>query len=99
MVKSVGREMASRSVRLFMVPGMHHCLGEEFPANATTDFDAVAAVKAWKAGGPAPEQIVVTHTEKDGAKSKRLVCAYPRVAHYNGKGNPQDMANFSCRMP
>ena len=98
-VKSVGREMASRSVRLFMVPGMHHCLGEEFPANATTDFDAVAAVKAWKAGGPAPEQIVVTQTEKDGTKSKRMVCSYPRVAHYNGKGDPQDMRNFTCRMP
>jgi hypothetical protein len=98
-VKAVGRDMANRGVRLFMVPGMHHCLAEEFPANATTDFDAVAAVKAWKAGGPAPEQIVVTQTEKDGSKSKRLVCAYPRIAHYNGKGNPQDMANFSCRMP
>jgi len=98
-VKSVGRELASSTVRLFMVPGMHHCLGEEFPLNATTDFDAVAAVKAWKAGGPAPEQIVVTQTEKDGTKSKRMVCSYPRVARYNGKGDPQDMTNFSCRMP
>ncbi len=98
-VKAVGRDLARSGVRLFMVPGMHHCLGEEFPTNATTDFDAVAAVKAWKAGGPPPEQIVVTQTEKNGTKTKRLVCAYPRVAHYNGKGDPQDMANFSCRMP
>ena len=31
--------------------------------------------------------------------SMRPLCAYPRVATYNGKGNPEDSVNFTCREP
>jgi hypothetical protein len=31
--------------------------------------------------------------------STRLVCAYPKVAIYNGTGNPRETDSFTCRAP
>jgi len=96
-VKAVGPALARDGVRLFMVPGMHHCLGEKFETNPTTDFDSVSVLKAWKATGRVPDRIVVTQTSKDGAPSRRLVCAYPQLAYYSGKGDTGDPGNYVCR--
>jgi Tannase and feruloyl esterase len=82
-----------------MVPGMDHCFGEEYEHADTYRFDRVAFLKAWKASGQAPDRIVVTHAGKGEQERKRLVCAYPQVASYNGKGSTDDPANFSCRAP
>jgi feruloyl esterase len=97
-VTAVGARAARDSVRLFMVPGMHHCLGEQYPTNPTTDFDSVALLRQWKATGQAPDRIVVTQTE-NGVARPRLVCAYPQVAQYSGKGDTGDPASFSCKQP
>ena len=99
MVKSVGPALARDGVRLFMVPGMHHCLGERFETNPTTDFDSVGLLKQWKASGRISDSIVVTQTAGDGTASKRLVCAYPQVAQYSGKGDTGDPASYVCRKP
>ena len=98
-VKEVGAALARDGVRLFMVPGMHHCLGERFETNPTTDFDSVGLVKEWKASGRAPASIVVTQTANDGTARKRLVCAYPQVAQYRGAGDTADPSSFVCRTP
>jgi hypothetical protein len=29
----------------------------------------------------------------------RPLCPYPQYAHYDGRGNPEDAASFSCRNP
>ena len=78
-----------------MVPGMHHCLGEHFETNPTTDFDSVSLLKQWKASGRISDTIVVTQTAVDGKASKRLVCADPQVAEYRGKGDTGDPASSS----
>ena len=57
-VKTMGDSVRD-SVRLFMVPGMHHCFGGTYPGAYQVDFDPVQAVRAWKASGHAPDQIVV----------------------------------------
>ena len=41
----------------------------------------------------------MTTTAKDNVPKKRLVCAYPKLAMYNGKGSTDDPANFSCKNP
>ncbi len=82
-----------------MVPGMHHCLGEQFATNPTTDFDAVSLLKEWKSTGRIPDRIVVTQTAGDGVATKRVVCAYPQLAQYRGKGSPGDPASFVCKSP
>ena len=98
-VRTVGVDKVKDSVRLFMVPGMDHCFGEEYEHADTYRFDRAAFLKAWKSSGQAPDRIIVTHAGKGGQEHKRLVCAYPQVASYNGSGAADDPANFSCRMP
>jgi feruloyl esterase len=89
---------ARDSVRLFMVPGMDHCLGDEY--KPVHDFDPIEALRQWKSTGTAPDSIIVTRRADDGSEERRrLVCAYPQVASYNGKGAIQDPANYTCRMP
>jgi feruloyl esterase len=96
-VRAVGAKLARDGVRLFMVPGMHHCLGEAFATNPTTDFDAVSVLREWKATGRVPDSIVVTQTNSLGVTTKRHVCAYPQVSQYRGQGDTGEAANFVCR--
>jgi hypothetical protein len=84
-------------VRLFMVPGMNHCLGLAYSSSYKVDFDLPGAAKLWKQTGKAPEQIVVTTTVKGEAPRRRLVCAYPKVSQYKEKGDTADPSNFVCR--
>jgi feruloyl esterase len=80
------------SVRLFMVPGMRHCLNQ---SGTQIFFDKL---KAWKSEGKAPDQIVlpikVIPTEKENLI---LACAYPKTIHYKGKGTGVDPSNFICK--
>ena len=84
---AVGPALARDGVRLFMVPGMHHCLGEKFATNPTTDFDAVSVLKEWKATGRVPDQIVVTQTSSGWNGPQADGLAYPQVAQYRGTGD------------
>jgi feruloyl esterase len=97
-VKKIGTRAVANAVRLFMVPGMDHCLGESYAFSPTTDFDNVALLRQWKATGKAPDQIVVSQTS-NGKTRQRLVCAYPKVANYKGAGSTDDPANFICKTP
>ena len=97
-IRTMG-DTARDSVRLFMVPGMHHCFGGVFPGAYQVDFDPVQAVKAWKTSGRAPDQMVVQTSGQGWPTRKRLVCAYPNVSTYKGSGDVGDPANFSCRQP
>jgi hypothetical protein len=103
-VATLGEKKIKDSVRLFMVPGMDHCLGDaygpkaEWPTVYSVDFDPIAAMKQWKATGKAPDTIIVT-TKGEAAERKRLVCAYPRISSYRGRGDIDDPASFVCRNP
>src|SRR4029077_14949159 len=68
-VKAVGPALARDGVRLVMGPGMHHCLGERFETDQTTDFDSVSLLKRWKASGRIADSIVVTQTAGDDKTS------------------------------
>jgi feruloyl esterase len=95
-VKKMGAQKVRDSVRLFMVPGMDHCLTPAYKPHH--DVDLVRILRVWKTSGNAPDQIVVTRFTDEGKEErKRLVCAYPRVAMYKGKGNTTDPANYVCR--
>jgi feruloyl esterase len=87
--------------RLFMAAGHSGCPGF---SNAE-DFNTLKALEQWVEKGVAPDKIVLTHRDraKVGEQGKALrtrpVCAYPKVAKYNGNGDPNDAANFSCITP
>ena len=97
--------------RLFMLPNVAHCgggsgpsligggTGDPLPAFRDADHDAVLALARWVEQGVAPEAIVAT-TLKDGAVARqRPVCVYPKQARYNGSGDINAAANFSCLAP
>jgi len=95
-VKNLGGEAkASNDVRLFMVPAMAHCGGGEGP----NTFDRVAAIQQWVEQGKAPETMIASHETKGNVDRTRPLCAYPKVARYNGTGSTDDAANFTCALP
>ncbi len=95
---------ARTSARLFMVPGMSHCLAGPGP----NVFDALGTLDRWRQGGAAPERVTATKFDNDllgylGFPAKPLrtrpLCAYPQVARWNRSGSSDDAANFSCAVP
>ena len=82
--------------RLFIVPGSSGCPGF---GNAA-DFDSFSAIQDWVEKGKAPETIIYTHRDRQRkAFRTRTVCAFPKTARYNGKGDPNDAASFTCVDP
>ena len=78
--------------RLFLSPGMGHCSG----GSATLDnFDMLSAAVNWVEKSQAPEAVMATGRAFPGRS--RPLCAFPAHAQYNGSGNPEDGANYSCR--
>jgi len=79
-------------LRLFMVPGMNHCAG----GPGTDQFDMVTALEKWAEQGTAPDSILASHVANGAVTFTRPLCPYPQLASYNGSGNPNDAANFTC---
>ena len=89
-------ETAANDVRLFMMPGVEHCFGGPGPSwvNYLTEIDK------WVETGKAPEQVVAYWLdEKFQPAGSRLLCAYPKIAKYDGKGDTRDVSSFSCADP
>lgn len=73
--------------RLFMVPGTEHCGGGPGASN----FDHMQVIVKWVENGIAPDQIVASRPGRT-----HLLCAYPKVAKYSGKGSTDDATNYTC---
>lgn len=95
---------AADFARLFLVPGMNHCSG----GPSADQFDALTSLVNWVEHGDAPDRILaaargpganVVNAEvpAEWGQRTRPLCAWPQVARYNGSGDPQDAANYSCR--
>ncbi len=96
---------AANFARLYMVPGMNHCSG----GPATDQFDMLAPLVGWVEQGQAPDSVLakvrgaganVVNTELPStwsATRSRPLCVYPKVARYNGSGDIESAASFSCK--
>jgi feruloyl esterase len=78
--------------RLFMVPGMAHC-GNGPGLNGIAPFESIVT---WVEKGHPPEKIIAGRYERGVTQMTRPVCPYPQVARYNGAGDSNDAASFSC---
>ena len=80
-------------LRLFMVPGMDHCLLGSGP----NVFDTLTPLERWVEQGRAPERIIAS----GGAVPNRTrpLCPYPQVSRYTGHGSIDNAANFACVKP
>lgn len=108
----VGAASADSFVRLFMIPGMQHCLTGpgatsidqwDMPMAAVPDdahHDVYLALEAWVEKGSAPESMTAAKYDLTANSPKlqmtRPLCAYPKVAKYKGSGDTNDAANFTC---
>jgi hypothetical protein len=89
-----GLEDVQSFARLFMAPGVEHCSGGVGP----NQFDMFDWLVAWVERGGAPERITASLVTEDGQVLRtRPLCLFPTVAVYNGEGNPDDAASFTCQ--
>ncbi len=97
--EAMNTHMASRAqdfARYFPVPGMAHCSG----GPATDRFDMLPQLVEWVEHGKAPDAVVASATNPGYfgvAARTRPLCPHPKHARYNGSGDVNVAANFSCR--
>jgi len=95
-VKSAGgKQKADDFVRLFLVPGMHHCAGGPGP----NTFDTLTAMEQWVEKGTPPTRIVASHLTDGKVDRTRPLCAEPQVARYTGTGSIDAAESFQCATP
>jgi len=91
-----GYDKLQRSVRLFMVPGMQHCIGGPGP----NVFDTLTPLEAWVEQGVAPASIPAAHYVNDDpaqAVDRTMpLCPYPTQATYDGTGDVNAAGSWSC---
>jgi Tannase and feruloyl esterase len=106
-IAKMGQQNADTFVRVFMVPGMQHCGGgpgtDNFGAAvsaAPTDaqHSLELSLEQWVEKNAAPTTIIATKFAQ-GTRTPsitRPLCAYPQSAKYNGTGDPNSAASFTC---
>ncbi|MBT2302501.1 tannase/feruloyl esterase family alpha/beta hydrolase [Variovorax paradoxus] len=104
---------SQKFARMISAPGVNHCGGgagpDAFGGLLSHPFagdpkrDLLTAVQAWVEQGTAPDGLITTKfvngDQKQGVQLTRPLCAYPNVLKYNGTGDPNNAASFSCGAP
>lgn len=84
---------AENDVKLFMMPGVGHCLGGDGPSWVNW----VDEIDNWVSGDTIPEQVTVYYIDETMQPTgSNKLCPYPLVAVYDGSGDPKDVSSFSC---
>ncbi len=104
-----GQVKTDSFVRLFMLPGIFHCTGGPGVGNfgaagpAIQDdakHDIVKALDVWVTQKKEPDLFIGTHLNQSKiADRTRPLCPFPKVAKYNGSGDTNEAANFTCAAP
>ena len=89
---------AGQFARLFMVPGMRHCIGSGGPG--PNIFDPLTPLINWVERYAAPKQIVAAHFQDNdpttGVVTRTMpLCPYPQTPKFRG-GNVTDARNWVC---
>jgi len=79
--------------RVFFAPGVAHCGGGIGPVPT----DPLDALVAWVEHKQAPATLAASVAVSPTANLTRNLCPYPQLLTYNGQGNVNDAASFSCK--
>jgi feruloyl esterase len=90
LAKQAGLADPSANSRMFIVPGTGHSGG-----SALTAVNWADAIVAWVEKGTAPTQLTYQSTVGGTAKSLP-VCPYTAYARYNGSGDVNAAASYTC---
>ncbi len=84
------------SFRMFLLPGVAHCAGGPGPDRA----DWLTTLEQWVEKGTVPDTVLMTKSDAQGRTvMQRPACAYPLQARYNGSGDPNLAASYTCVGP
>jgi feruloyl esterase len=86
-----GYEKLQQHARLFMAPGMQHCVDGAGP----NQFDTLSALEQWSERGIAPDAIPATHSTNNTVERTMPLCKFPEQAHYKG-GDVKSASSWSC---
>lgn len=111
-LSAMGAANAAKFIRLYMVPGMQHCIGGPGPSffgqlgTSTAkgpERGVYSALEDWVEKDAAPGDIVATKyvdgNPDKGVQMTRPLCPYPQIAKYKGSGDTNDYTNFMCVAP
>lgn len=109
--QTIGVSQSEAMLRLYLVPGMEHCLNGPGPnvlgqlslPGANGDgTGALDLLQMWVEKGQAPGIVLaakITGTREAPIRNVRPLCSYPQEAKYDGKGDPKVPGSFSCVAP
>jgi len=94
-------------MRVFMVPGMHHCANgpgpnvfgganQGLPPQLDAQHDIVMALDHWVEDGVAPEKIIASHLTNGTVDRTLALCPYPQAPIFNGSGDANQAENYHC---
>lgn len=101
-----GIDTLSRSVRLFMAPGVYHCgrgpgadqVGGSghvtWPGDPSRDM--LWALIEWVEKDRAPDRLVAARITKGKTDFTRALCPYPQAAKYDGRGPTDQASSYRC---
>jgi feruloyl esterase len=93
---SGGLARLKKNARLFLAPGMEHCEGGPGP----NSFDPLESLDTWVEHDTPPAKIIAKKFVADdptlSLQRSMPLCPYPGTAHYDGHGNVNDAASWSC---
>jgi len=111
--QTMGAEKAADFVKLYMVPGMEHCIGgpgaDMFgqlgtPTAKGSTFGVFDSLESWVEKGAPEEDLTSTKYGSGADVGRRVVktrplCAWPKVVTYKGSGDVNDAGSFVCGEP
>jgi len=111
-VAKMGAKSVTDFVRLYMMPGVQHCVGGPGPSEfgtlpakqADPSTSVSAALERWVENGVAPHAIIATKYKTDGSPASgvlrsRPLCPYPQTAQYKGSGSTDEASSYVCKAP
>ena len=91
LVQMFGKDAVDGFARYYEVPGYGHAVSSQF--NAT--WDSLTALEHWAEGGVAPANQTTRDTVGVPGRTRPL-CDYPGWPRYDGAGDVNEAASFTC---
>ena len=88
---TMGAAAVSDFIRYYEIPGYNHALSTQFNAA----WDSLTALESWVEAGTAPGSQIVADTAAVPGRTRPL-CEYPSWPRYNGTGDVNIAASFTC---
>jgi feruloyl esterase len=92
LVARFGQEALGQFLKFYLVPGAAHGFGNQFGGT----YDALGVLDNWVVNNAAPGNLVATDVGTPTAGRTRPLCLYPKWPRYNGSGDANSAANFTC---